>query len=426
MDTNSLMEQILSKDNLNTAYLQVIRNKGAAGVDGMECTELGEYLLKNGGKIKEQLRQRKYKPQPVRRVEIPKPDGGIRKLGVPTVTDRFIQQAVAQVLTPIYEEQFHDHSYGFRPRRGAQQAVLKALEMMNNEHSWIVDIDLEKFFDTVNHDKLMTIIGRTIKDGDVISIIRKFLVSGIMIDDEYEESVIGTPQGGNISPLLANIMLNELDKEMEERGLDFVRYADDCIIMVGSEMSANRVMKSISKFIEEKLGLKVNVSKSKVDKPKGIKYLGYGFYYDSFAKQYKAKPHVKSVAKFKARMKELTCRSWGVDNKHKIEKLNQLIRGWINYFKIGSMKMLCKKLDSNIRYRLRMCIWKHWKTPKNRAKNLMKLGIDRRTAFRTAYAGARIAYVCNKGAVNVAINNERLTRFGLVSMLDYYTRCVSG
>jgi len=190
MDTNSLMEQILSKDNLNTAYLQVIRNKGAAGVDEMEYTELGEYLSKNGETIKEQLRQRKYKPQPVRRVEIPKPDGGIRNLGVPTVTDRFIQQAVAQILTPIYEEQFHDHSYGFRPNRGAQQAVLKALEMMNDGHSWIVDIDLEKFFDTVNHDKLMTIIGRTIKDGDVISIIRKFLASGIMIDAEYEESGI--------------------------------------------------------------------------------------------------------------------------------------------------------------------------------------------------------------------------------------------
>ena len=233
------MEQILSKDNLNTAYLQVVRNKGAAGVDGMEYTELAEYLLENGEIIKEQMRTRKYKAQPVRRVEIPKPDGGIRKLGVPTVVDRFVQQAVAQVLSPIFEEEFHEHSYGFRPNRSAQQAVVKALEMMNDGHNWIVDIDLEKFFDTVNHDKLMTIVGRTIKDGDVISILRKFLVSGIMIEEEYEESIIGTPQGGNISPLLSNIMLNELDKEMEERGLDFVRYADDCIIMVGSEQAAN-------------------------------------------------------------------------------------------------------------------------------------------------------------------------------------------
>jgi group II intron reverse transcriptase/maturase len=264
------MEQILSSDNLNRAYLQVVRNKGAEGVDGMKYTKLKEHLEKNGEVIKEQLRTRKYKPQPVRRVEIPKADGGVRNLGVPTVTDRFVQQAIAQVLTPIYEEQFHDHSYGFRPNRCAQQAILKALEMMNDGNEWIVDIDLEKFFDTVNHDKLMTIIGRTIKDGDVISIVRKFLVSGIMIDDEYEESVVGTPQGGNLSPLLANIMLNELDKEMEKRGLNFVRYADDCIIMVGSEMSANRVMRNISRFIEEKLGLKVNMTKSKVDKPWGL------------------------------------------------------------------------------------------------------------------------------------------------------------
>ena len=256
--------------------------------------------------------------------------------------------------------------------------------------------------------------------------LEKYLVSGIMIDDEYEDSIVGTPQGGNLSPLLANIMLNELDKEMEKRGLNFVRYADDCIIMVGSEMSANRVMRNISRFIEKKLGLKVNMSKSKVDKPQGLKYLGFGFYFDSRAHQFKAKPHAKSVAKFKKRMKEFTCRSWGVSNSYKIEKLNQLIRGWINYFKIGNMKTLCKQLDSNIRYRLRMCIWKQWKTPQNRAKNLIKLGINKYTAWKVAYAGDRIAYVCNKGAVNVAISNERLTRFGLVSMMDYYAeRCVT-
>ena len=426
MDTSSLMEQILSKENLNTAYLQVVRNKGAEGVDEMKYTELKEHLAKNGEIIKEQLRTRKYKPQPVRRVEIPKSDGGVRNLGVPTVTDRLVQQAIAQVLTPIYEEQFHDHSYGFRPNRCAQQAIITALDMMNDGYDWIVDIDLEKFFDTVNHDKLMTLIGKTIKDGDVISIIRKFLVSGIMVDDEYKESVIGTPQGGNLSPLLANIMLNELDKEMEQRGLNFVRYADDCITMIGSEMSAKRVMRNLTKFIEEKLGLKVNMTKSKVDRPNGLKYLGFGFYFDSRAHQFKAKPHEKSVAKFKTKMKQLTCRSWGVSNTYKVQKLNELIRGWINYFKIGSMKTLCAKMDSNIRYRLRMCIWKHWKTSQNREKNLVKLGIDRNTARRVAYTGARIAYVCNKGAVNVAINNKRLASFGLISMLDYYTeRCVT-
>ena len=389
MDTSSLMEQILSSDNLNRAYLQVVRNKGAEGVDGMKYTELKEHLEKNGEIIKEQLRTRKYKPQPVRRVEIPKPDGGVRNLGVPTVTDRFIQQAIAQVLTPIYEEQFHEHSYGFRPNRCAQQAILTALDMMNDGNDWIVDIDLEKFFDTVNHDKLMTTIGRTIKDGDVISIIRKYLVSGIMIDDEYEDSIVGTPQGGNLSPLLANIMLNELDKEMEKRGL------------------------------------KVNMTKSKVDRPSGLKYLGFGFYYDTRAHQFKAKPHAQSVAKFKNRMRKLTCRSWGVSNSYKVEKLNQLIRGWINYFKIGSMKTLCKELDSNIRYRLRMCIWKHWKTPQNRAENLIKLGMNKEAPYSRAYTGARIAHVCS-GALNYVITNKRLASFGLVSMLDYYTeRCVT-
>ena len=414
------MEQILSKENLNAAYLQVVRNKGAAGVDGMTVEELGAYLSENGESIREQLRTRKYKPQPVRRVEIPKPDGGVRNLGVPTVVDRLVQQAVAQELTPIFEEQFHDHSYGFRPNRCAQQAVLKALEMMNDGHSWIVDIDLAKFFDTVDHDKLMTIFGRTIKDGDVISVVRKFLASGVMIDDEYEDTIVGTPQGGNISPLMANIMLNELDKELEARGLDFVRYADDLIIMVGSRQAADRVMKSVTRFIEEKLGLKVNAEKSKVDKPKGIKYLGFGFYFDSFAKVYKAKPHPKAVAKFKAQMKKLTGRSWGVSNSYKVFKLNQLIRGWVNYYRIGSMKSLCERFDSNIRFRLRMCIWKHWKTAQNRAENLIKLGISRKFAWSTAYYGAHIAHVCQGGAMNMAVTKERLTRFGLVSMADYY------
>jgi len=425
MDTSSLMEQILSKDNLNAAYLQVVRNKGAAGVDGMTVDELGDYLSENGESIREQLRTRKYKPQPVRRVEIPKPDGGVRNLGVPTVVDRFVQQAVAQVLTPIFEEQFHDHSYGFRPGRCAQQAVIRALEMMNDGHSWIVDIDLAKFFDTVDHDRLMTIFGRTIKDGDVISVVRKFLVSGVMIDDEYEDTIVGTPQGGNISPLLANIMLNELDKELEARGLDFVRYADDLIIMVGSRQAAERVMKSVTRFIEEKLGLKVNAEKSRVDKPKGIRYLGFGFYFDSFARGYKARPHPKAVAKFKARMKKLTCRSWGVSNAYKVQRLNQLIRGWINYFKIGSMKGLCAKMDGQIRYRLRMCIWKHWKTPKNREKMLVKLGLNRRSAHGMSYAKG-YARVCMSWNICKCISNERLAKFGLISMLDYYTtKCVA-
>ena len=232
-------------------------------------------------------------------------------------------------------------------------------------------------------------------------------------------------KGGNLSPLLANIMLNELDKETEKRGLNFVRYADDCIIMVGSEMLANRVMRNISRFIEEKLGLKANMTKSKVDRPRGVKYLGFGFYFDSRAHQYKAKPHEKSVEKFKKRMKELTCRSWGVSNSYKVEKLNQLIRGWINYYKIGRMKKLCKQLDGTTRYRLRMCIRKHWKTPQKREKNLIKLGVPKWAAKRTSYAKG-YARVCRGSDICQAINNKRLTSFGLVSMLDYYTeRCVT-
>ena len=420
------IERILSNENMNRAYKQVKKNKGAAGIDGMECADLLSHLKVNGQQLRESIRNQSYKPMPVKRVEIPKADGSKRKLGIPTVTDRMVQQATAQVLTPIYERKFHENSYGFRPGKSAQKAVLKAVEYMNEGYNWVVDIDLEKFFDTVEHDKLISVLNKEIKDGKILSLIRKFLVSGVMVGEQIEETEIGTPQGGNISPLLANILLNELDWELESRGLKFARYADDCIIMVGSEMSANRVMRNISRFIEEKLGLKVNMTKSKVDRPSGLKYLGFGFYFDPRAHQFKAKPHAKSVAKFKKRMKELTCRSWGVSNSYKVEKLNQLIRGWINYFKIGSMKTLCKELDSRIRYRLRMCIWKQWKTPQNQEKNLVKLGIDRNTARRVAYTGKRIAYVCNKGAVNVAISNKRLASFGLISMLDYYIeKCVT-
>lgn len=418
--TDSLLEQILSSENLNEAFVQVKRNKGAEGVDGMKVNELGEHLKANGEEIKEQIRNRKYKPQPVRRVEIPKADGGVRNLGVPTVTDRFIQQAIAQVLTPIYEKQFHDNSYGFRPNRCAEMAILRCLDMMNDGYSWIVDIDLEKFFDTVNHDKLMNIISRTINDGDVISLIRKFLVSGVMVDDEYKETIIGTPQGGNLSPLLSNIMLNELDKELEARGLNFVRYADDAMIFAKSEKSANRVMASVTKFLEEKLGLKVNVTKSKVDRPKGIKYLGFGFYYDSFSHQFKAKPHQISVMKLKEKLKKITSRSWGVSTSYRLVKLKQLIVGWVNYFKIGQMKRICKELDKHLRFRLRMCIWKQWKRVKTRYKNLQKLGISKGKAWEWANTRKGYARVARSFILCRAITNERLKKFGLASLLDQY------
>ena len=370
MKQSTLIENILSKDNLNNAYLQVVRNKGAAGVDGMEYKALLSHLRKNGEQIKESIRNQTYKPMPVKRVEIPKEDGSKRKLGIPTVTDRTIQQAVAQVLTPIYEEKFHDNSYGFRPQKSAQQAVLKAVEYMNEECNWIVDIDLEKFFDTVNHDKLISILNKEIKDGKILSLIRKLLVSGVMVGTQVKETEMGTPQGGNLSPLLANIMLNELDWELERRGLRFVRYADDCIILVKSRKAARRVMESVTRYIETNLLLKVNRQKSKIGRPKEIKYLGFTFYK---YKEYKPRAHKKSVDKIVRKLKLFTTRKWGVSNAYKAKKVSELIRGWVNYFKIGDIRRVTRRLDAITRYRFRMCIWKHWKTPRNRLRNLIKL-----------------------------------------------------
>ena len=273
-----LLEKVLEDENLVEAYKQVYKNKGASGVDGVTVEELAQYMLKNKEDIKEQIRNRTYKPNPVRRVYIPKENGDKRSLGIPTVMDRVIQQAIVQVLSPIYEEQFSETSYGFRPKRNCEMAIIKLLEYFNDGYTWIVDIDLEKFFDTVCHDKLISIIMKTIHDGELVSLIRKYLVSGVMENGVVTPTEIGTPQGGNLSPLLSNIMLNELDNELEKRKLKFTRYADDCIIVVKSEKAADRVMESIKKFIEKKLGLKVNVEKSKVARPTQIKYLGFGFY----------------------------------------------------------------------------------------------------------------------------------------------------
>lgn len=415
----SLLDDMLNDGNLNKAYLQVVRNKGAEGVDGMKYTELKDYLIEHGEEIKELIRTRKYKPQPVRRVEIPKGNGKVRKLGVPTVLDRFVQQAIVQVLTPIYEPIFSETSYGFRPNRCCEMAIIKALEYMNDGFQWVVDIDLENFFDNVNHDKLITLVMRNVKDGEIVSLIRKFLVSGIMIDNEYEESVIGTPQGGNLSPLLSNIMLNELDKELEARGLRFTRYADDCIILVGSSKAADRVIESVTNFIEKKLGLKVNMTKSKVSKPNDIKYLGFGFFKDSHDGLWRAIPHKISVSKLVAKLKKLTLRSWGVSMDYRIHKINELLRGWFNYFKLGISKTICRNIDGNIRFRLRMCIWKQWKTPKTRYKNLLKLGQAQWKAI--SWANSRKSYArCASSFLNTAIPNKLFEIKGLASLLNLY------
>lgn len=412
---------MLSDENIMKAYKQVKRNKGAPGIDGMTVNELKGYLDENIDAIREQIRTRKYKPSPVRRVEIPKDNGGVRNLGVPTVIDRVIQQAIVQVLTPIYEPLFSDSSYGFRPNRCCEMAIIKALEYMNDGYEWIVDIDLEKFFDNVHHDKLISLIMKDVKNGEIVSLIRKFLVSGIMLDNEFKESVIGTQQGGNLSPLLSNVVLNELDKELEARGLHFVRYADDCIILVHSSKAADRVMKNVSKFIEKKLELKVNMTKSKVSKPNDIKYLGFGFYKDHKAGGvYKAKPHEISIVKLKAKIKKLTSRSWSVSLKYRFLKIKQLIVGWINYYRIGNFKMKCKQIDGWLRFRIRMCIWKQWKTSPKRIRMMMKLGVSRNRATRTAYSRKGYARIAISQPLQYALRNEVLKYNGLVSLLDQY------
>ena len=416
---DTLLNELLCDENLKIAKQRVKKNKGASGIDGMDVKELDEYLSKHLDEIKEQIRNKKYNPKPVKRVEIPKPDGGVRNLGVPTVVDRFVQQAIAQVLTPIYEPKFSDSSYGFRPDRCCEMAILKALEFMNDGYQWVVDIDLEKFFDNVNHDKMISLIMKDVKCGEIVSLINKFLKSGIMIDDEYKESVIGTPQGGNLSPLLSNIMLDQLDKELEARGLRFTRYADDCIILVGSSKAADRVMKNVSIFIENKLGLKVNMTKSKVSKPNDIKYLGFGFFMDKNDGLWKAKPHAKSVEKLKLKLKKLTSRRWSISLDERLEKIKKTIVGWTNYYKIGYWMNIARVIDAHVRFRLRMCIWKQWKKVNTKKKALISLGIPKREAWMLA--NSRKAYArCASSFLNIVLTNKRLKERGLVFLLDQY------
>ena len=415
-----LIERILDKDNVRIALEKVIANKGAAGIDGMKVEELRGYMNANWPSIKQSILERSYRPAPVRRVEIPKPNGGVRKLGIPTAVDRTLQQSIVQILTPIFETEFQENSYGFRPGRSCEQAVLKLLEYLNEGYEWIVDIDLEKFFDNVPQDKLMSYVGRVIHDPDTESLIRKYLKSGVMENGMYEATELGTPQGGNLSPLLSNVMLNELDKELVKRGLRYVRYADDCVIAVRSGASANRVMHTITKWIEQKLGLKVNTTKTHVSRPSKLKYLGFGFYKSSQTKQWTARPHETSVEKFQRKLKKLCKRSWSISMTDRIAMLNPVTRGWISYFAIGAMKSKMEKIDEHIRTMLRKVIWKQWKTPRKRAWGLRKLGIDNDLAKQTSYCGDRYEWVVRRTCVARAISKEKLTRRGLVSCLDYY------
>ena len=417
---SELLEKILDKRNMNEAYKRVCANKGASGVDGMEIEELDGYIRKNWDSIREQIRERKYKPQPVRRVEIPKPDGSRRKLGIPTVMDRVIQQGIAQVISPMCEPLFSEYSYGFRPNRSCEMAVKELLIFLNEGYEWIVDIDLEKFFDNVEQDRLMSLVHNIINDGDTESLIRKYLKAGVMTQAGYERTDRGTPQGGNLSPLLSNVMLNELDRELEKRGLRFVRYADDCVVAVGSEASAKRVMYSITDWIERKLGLKVNATKTKITRPGKLKYLGFGFYKEAKEKEWKCRPHKESVEKFKRKLKSLTSRNQPMKFRERVQRLNWVIRGWTNYFAISSMKTAMTDIDAHLRTRLRVIIWKQWKVPKKRQWGLQKLGIGKDLARQTAYMGDHYQWVVRKTCVVRAISKEKLSQAGLVSCLDYY------
>ena len=415
--TEYLLEQILDRRNLNAALRQVERNKGAGGVDRMQVDLLRPYLLIRGREIAQRIREGKYKPNPVRRVEIPKEEKGkFRKLGIPTVVDRFVQQAIVQALTPLYEPQFHENSYGFRPKRGAHDALLECKRNVDDGYVYVVDMDLEKFFDTVNQSKLIEVLSRTIKDGRVISLIHEYLRAGVVERGKFEETSVGVPQGGNLSPLLSNVMLNELDWELNRRGLRFVRYADDLMIFCKSRRSAERVLANIVPFIEGKLFLKVNREKTTVAHIRNVKFLGYGFY--RYKEKCRFRVHPKSVAKMKARLRSLTERSNGWSNKSRAERITRFIRGWVNYFKLADMKGLMKETDEWLRRRIRAVYWKQWKKIRTRYRMIAQFGIPKWKVHEMAN--------CRKGVwrsalmLNSVLTNKEIASRGFISMTDYY------
>lgn len=417
----SLLEKIMDRDNLNKAYKKVKSNKGAGGVDKMNVDELLTYLRDNKELLLHKLRVGKYKPLPVKRVEIPKEEKGkFRKLGIPTVVDRVIQQSITQVLSPIFEKQFSEYSYGFRPNRGAKNALKQCQRNVNDGYEYVVDMDLEKFFDTVCQSKLIEILSRTIKDGRVISLIHKYLNAGVVNRGLFEKTEVGVPQGGPLSPLLSNIMLNELDRELEKRGHRFVRYADDCMIFCKSRKSAERTLRNIIPYIEQKLFLKVNRDKTVVEHISKVKYLGYSFY------KYKCKcrfrVHPKSIKKMKAKLKELTSRSNGMGNEERALKLKQFIIGWVNYFAYANMKGLLSKTDEWLRRRIRQVYWKQWKKVKTRYKMLKHFGISKYKAWE--YANTRKSYwrISKSPILSKSLNNKTIASLGYITLTDYYLK----
>lgn len=416
--TDRLLEKILDSNNLRLAFKRVKANKGSHGVDGMKVDELPQFLKQNVGTLKNSILKGTYRPIAVRRVEIPKPDGGIRLLGIPTVVDRMIQQAIAQVLNPIFENTFSDNSYGFRPKRDAKQAILKAKGYMEQGYKWVVDIDLAKYFDTVNHDKLMSLVAREIKDKRVLKLIRLFLQSGVMINGVYVDTEEGCPQGGPLSPLLSNIMLTEFDRELEKRGHKYCRYADDCNIYVKSKRAGERVMAGAIEYLEGKLKLKVNRDKSAVDRPWRRKFLGFTFY--QFHEKIGIRVHQKSINKFKTKIREITSRSNGKSMEYRIGKLRQCIIGWINYFGIADISGLARELDRWIRRRLRMCLWKQWKKIKTKFEKLKQLGATEQKAWE--HANTRKGYwrISNSPVLSATLTNDYLEKLGYISIQKRY------
>jgi len=415
---NGLLEQILNRTNLNKAYKRVKKNKGAQGVDGMEVEHLLPYLKDKGNELIQSVLDGKYHPNPVRRVEIPKDNGKKRKLGIPTAVDRVVQQAIAQVLSPMFEPQFSETSYGFRPNRSTHDALKKCKEYANQGYTYVVDMDLEKFFDTVNQSKMTEILSRTVRDGRVISLIHKYFIAGAVDKVGFEETNIGLVQGGSISPLCSNIMLNELDHELERRGIRFVRYADDMLLFAKTKRSAQRMMEHIIPFIEGELQLKVNREKTVVAYIGKVKFLGYGFY--SSKDGVKLRAHSRSMSKMKAKIKEITSRSNALGYDLLKLKLKQFITGWVNYFKLADMKNQLKQIDEWMRRRLRMYIWKRWKRVRTRYEMLRKLGFKHSNAIK--YANTRKGYwrIANSQILNCSITDARLRQAGYTFFSDLY------
>ena len=428
-----LIDRILSRENMLRALKAVKRNKGAAGIDKVTVGELDEYFRQHWAEMKADILNKKYKPQPVRRVYIPKSNGKKRPLGIPTVADRVIQQAIAQELVKIFDPTFSDYSHGFRPQRSCHTAMEQVLQNLNDGYEWVVDLDIEKYFDTVNHDKLISILREEVNDANTLNLIRRFLKAGVMEDGLVSPSEEGVPQGGPLSPILSNIYLDKLDKELETRGLRFVRYADDVNIFVKSEMAANRVMKSIVSWLERKLFLKVSAEKTKVVRPTKSEYLGFGFWKHS--KEWKCKPlnsrktRLYKKCKEKLLRKRAVARPLGVT----IKQLNQVIRGWINYYRIGSMKGFLDEFGQWLRHKVRVVIIKQWKRPRTIYRNLMKLNrmckcnMSDEDIFKVANSRLGWYRRCAMNVVNFLISpklleteNKKKSRPALVNPLSYY------